>query len=288
MYTNFLPHKTILKKYVQYVLDEDLTYNDLTTELTVEEDREVEAIINFREAGIVCGLPFAREVYNILDPGLNWEELCQEGSEITSNTDAVRIFGSAKAILTGERTALNLIQKASGIATITNKYVKKLTGSTTKLTDTRKTTPGARILEKYSIKVGGAIPHRYNLSDSVLIKDNHIFLAGSISSALRNVKKQLSHTAKVEVETENEGQVKEALEGGADIIMLDNMTPAEVKRMVDLIAGKAITEASGNVSYENLEEFARTGVDYISTSAITIKAPVLDVGMDMRPSVIYL
>jgi nicotinate-nucleotide pyrophosphorylase (carboxylating) len=269
---------------VQYVLKEDLTYNDLTTELVLQEDRDIEVVINFREGGVVCGLPFAREVYRILDDSINWEVLIEEGNIVAPRTDVVRIKGSAKAILTGERTALNLIQKASGVATITKQFVDAIKDTNAKLTDTRKTTPGARLLEKYSIKVGGAYPHRYNLSESVLIKDNHIAFAGSITAAINNIKKGLSHTTKIEVETENEKEVREALSSGVDIIMLDNMPPDLMKKMIALINGKAITEASGNISLKTITAVAQTGIDYISTSAITIKAPVLDVGMDFSTS----
>lgn len=279
---NFLPHKILINDYVNYILKEDLTYNDITTELVVEEDKNVEAIINFRESGVVCGLPFSQAIYNILDPSIQWEVLQSEGKKVQKRTDVVKIRGSAKAILIGERSALNLLQRASGIATITSQYVEKLKDSNARLTDTRKTTPGARILEKYAIRVGGAFPHRYNLSESVLIKDNHIELAGSITEAVKRVKKYISHTTKIEVETENEAQVHEALNAGVDIIMLDNMSADLMKAMVKLINNRAITEASGNVNLENISEISQTGVNYISTSAITIKAPVLDIGMDIK------
>lgn len=276
-----LPHQIIVKDFVQYVLKEDLTYSDITTELIFKEDKEVEAVINFREAGVVCGIPFAKEVYNLLDPEISWKILKAEGESVKANTNIAIIKGSVKSILTGERTVLNILQKASGVATTTNEFVKKITGTKAKVTDTRKTTPGARILEKYSIRIGGAFPHRYNLSDCVLIKDNHIQAAGSITEAVRRVKEAISHTVKIEVETENEAQVKEALAAGVDIIMLDNMPPSEIKRMLKIINGKAITEASGNVNLNTIKEIAETGVDYISTSAITTKSGVLDVGMDI-------
>lgn len=284
----FLPHKLILNNYVRYVLKEDLTYNDITTELIVDDDKTVEVVINYRQEGIVCGLPFAQEVYSILDSSVELEILEPCGKKVKAGTDVAIIKGPAKPILTGERTVLNLLQKASGIATITRSYVDKLEGSNTKLTDTRKTTPGNRILEKYSIRVGGAFPHRYNLSDCILIKDNHIALAGSITEAVKRVKQHCSHTTKIEVETENEDQVKEALEAIVDIIMLDNMPPEQIKIMVEIINKKATTEASGNINFDNIAAYAQTGVDYISTSNITAKAPILDIGMDIRPGIIYL
>lgn len=278
---NFLPHKLILSNYVQYVLKEDLTYNDITTELIVEDNKMSEVKINFREPGVVCGIPFAREVYKMLDESIEWEILVQEGETIPSNTDIALVRGPAKPILTGERTVLNLLQKASGIATITAAYVSQLENTSARLTDTRKTTPGNRVLEKYAIRIGGAFAHRYNLSDSILIKDNHISIAGSITQAVSKAKQYCSHVAKIEVETENKEQVLEALQAGVDIIMLDNMPPALMKEMVDLIGNQAITEASGNVTIDNLKTIAETGVNYISTSAITAKAPILDVGMDI-------
>lgn len=284
----FLPHKLILNNYVQYVLKEDLTYNDITTELIVDDDKIIEVVINFRDEGIVCGLPFAEEAYKILDPSIQWHLLKSGGQKVAPKTDVAIIRGPAKPILTGERTVLNLLQKASGIATITNQYVEKLHDSKTKLTDTRKTTPGDRVLEKYAIRVGGAFPHRYNLSDCILIKDNHIVLAGSIKNAVFKVKEYCSHVTKIEVETENEEEVKEALEAKVDIIMLDNMMPEQVKEMVDLINGRAITEASGNINLDNISEYGKTGVDYISTSKITAKAPILDIGMDIKPETLHL
>ena len=276
----FLPHKLILNSFVQYVLREDLTYNDITTELIVEEGKIAEAVINFRQAGIVCGMPFVSEVYNILNPSVKIDILKDEGEEVIANTNIAVIKGHAKSILTGERTALNILQKASGIATTTNAFIKKLEGTKARLTDTRKTTPGCRILEKYAIKLGGALPHRYNLSDCILIKDNHIAMAGSITEAVRRAKQHCSHTMKIEVETENDQQVKEALDAGADIIMLDNMSIEMTKAMVKLIGNKAIIESSGNVNLDTIEAIAKTGVDCISTSAITTKAPVLDIGLD--------
>lgn len=279
---NFLPHKLILSNYVQYVLKEDLTYNDITTELIVEESKKSEVKINFRESGVVCGIPFAKEVYKLLDDSIEWKILVDEGEKVTANTDIAIIKGPARAILTGERTVLNLLQKASGIATITEQYVSKLEGYSTRLTDTRKTTPGNRILEKYAIQIGGAFPHRYNLSDSILIKDNHISIAGSITDAVSKVKKHCSHVTKIEVETDTKEQVQEALSAGVDIIMLDNMSPELMKEMVQLIDNQAITEASGNINLDNIQAAAATGVTCISTSAITAKAPILDIGMDIN------
>lgn len=279
---SFLPNKIILDNYVRYILNEDITYSDITTDLIVEENKNIAATINFRQEGIVCGLPFAQELYKLLNPDLKWTILKQEGERVSKNTNVATIYGSAKAILTGERSALNLIQKASGIATLTAEYAAKILKTKTRLTDTRKNTPGARILEKYSIRVGGAFPHRYNLSDCVMIKDNHIAIAGSISEAVARVKKYNSHTTKIEVEAENESQVKEALNSQVDIIMLDNMSPQLLKEMVEIINSKVITEASGNINLENIYDIALTGVDYISTSAIVTKAPTLDVGMDIK------
>lgn len=278
----FLPHKLILRDYILYVINEDLTYNDVTSDLILDDKDHMEVIINYRSTGVVCGLPYAQEVYNIIDPTVTWEVLVEEGTVVNPNTDVVKLSGPAKSILTGERTALNILQRASGIATTTAEYVKKLEGTSTRVTDTRKTTPGARLLEKYAVKIGGAYPHRYNLSDCVLIKDNHIQIAGSITEAINRVKKHISHTTKIEVETENKQHVLEALEVGADIIMLDNMTVEETKEMVQLINGRAITESSGNINLQTIRAYAVAGVDYVSTSAINTKAPVLDIGMDVK------
>lgn len=279
---SFLPNKIILGEYIHQVIKEDITYNDITTDLIIDDNQTVEAIINFRQTGLVCGLPFAKEVFNILDSSVEWVLFKNEGEKVSANTDIARLIGNAKSVLTAERTVLNLLQKASGIATITSQYMEKLLSSKTKLTDTRKTTPGARLLEKYAIRIGGAIPHRYNLSDCVLIKDNHIAMAGSITNAVNKIRKNISHTIKIEVETETKNQVLEALENKVDIIMLDNMTVEQMTEMVKLINGSAIVEASGNVNIDMLEEIAKSGVDYISTSAITIKAQVLDIGLDIK------
>ena len=219
-------------------------------------------------------------VFKILSPDVKIKFDCKDGDEIKKGDKLADITGSARCILTGERTALNYVQRMSGIATETNKYMKAIGEHKAKIVDTRKTTPCFRAFEKYSVKVGGGSLHRFNLSDCAMIKDNHIKFSGTLSKAVERLKKNISHAHKIEVECDNIEQVKEAVMCGVDIIMLDNMPVKLMKECVDLISGRAIVEASGNVNLNTIREIAATGVDIISSSAIVAKAPTLDLGLD--------
>ena len=234
-----------------------------------------------RIPGIVAGLPFAQRIFALLGAG-QWTALIQDGQAVAAGTRLAYIDGPGELLLQGERVALNLLQRLSGIATITGELVKiaSLHGST-RITDTRKTTPGLRWFEKYAVRIGGGYNHRWGLYDTVMLKDNHIALAGGIGNAVAEVRKHIGHTLKIEVEVESFPQLQQALDAGAEIIMLDNMTPAQVAEAVAIVAGRAITEASGSINKSNLSEYAATGVDYISIGAITHSATALDIGFDL-------
>ena len=218
-------------------------------------------------------------VFQILDPEAKVEFHCEDGDAVSKGQLLAVVSGNAHAILTGERTALNYLQRMSGIATYTNQVVSLLEGSSIRLLDTRKTTPNMRIFEKYAVRVGGGYNHRYNLSDGVLLKDNHINAAGGVAEAVKAAQEYAPFVRKIEVETETLEMVREAVEAGADIIMLDNMTPEDMKKAVEITAGKAKTECSGNVTRENIENLKKIGVDYISCGALTHSAPILDVSL---------
>lgn len=279
---HYLPHNFILKEHIVNALKEDIGNGDITTDLIVKPGQVLKAVFNTRVEGIFCGAEIIRMVFETLDPQLNVHLLVKDGESICKNQDLAIIEGNARAILSGERIALNFIQKMSAIATLTNKYQQATLPFKAKVTETRKTTPNFRIFEKYAVTVGGGSPHRFGLYDCVMIKDNHIKLAGSIQKAVTLVKNGLSHTKKIEVETENLNEVKEALKAGADIILLDNMTIDEMNEAVKLINNRTLTEASGNVTMETINSVASTGVDLISTSAITSKAASLDIGLDIE------
>ena len=232
-----------------------------------------------KQDGIVCGLDVFRRVFELLDRTSVFETLLADGDEVKKGQLMGTIYGDIRVILSGERTALNYLQRMSGIATLTHEMVTELKGYKTKLLDTRKTTPNMRPFEKYAVKVGGGTNHRYNLSDGILIKDNHIGAAGSITKAVEMAKEYAPFVRKVEVEVESIEQLKEALEAGADIIMLDNMDNATMKQAVELVAGKAETECSGNVTKERLKEIAEIGVDFVSCGALTHSAPIMDVSL---------
>ncbi len=271
----------IVKEHVKNALKEDIGFGDITTDYLVPEDEEITAKLNTRQDGILCGIDIAEIVFKTLSKNIKVEKFFSDGEAIKKGDTLAVIRGNARAILKGERTALNYIQRLSGIATETNKYQKAIGDNKARITDTRKTTPGFRMFEKYAVMTGGARLHRFNLSDCVMIKDNHIQYAGSISKAVAKIRENLSHTHKIEVECDTIEQVKEALEAKADIIMLDNMSCSDMKKCTELIQGNAIVEASGNVTIDNINEIARTGVDVISSSAIVAKAKTLDIALDM-------
>ena len=271
---NFL----IVDEIIRNALKEDGPYGDVTVSSIVSPFERAKADLIAKENGIICGLKVFKRVFEILGE-VEVEFLVKDGDQVNNSMVIGRIIGNAQNILIGERIALNLLQRMSGIATLTNKYVKKLEGLNTKILDTRKTTPNLRALEKYAVKIGGGVNHRFSLSDGILIKDNHIGYAGSIKEAVKLARNTSSFIRKIEIEVETEKQVIEALEAGADIIMLDNMTPNLARDMVKLIDGRAITECSGNVTLDTVLEYGKTGVDYISSGELTHSVKAFDISL---------
>ncbi|WP_340005970.1 carboxylating nicotinate-nucleotide diphosphorylase [Paenibacillus sp. FSL K6-0276] len=266
-------------------LREDVGSGDVTTQMTIPVGHESKGIIHAKEDGIICGIPIAELVFEIVDPTLSFTALVEEGQAVTKGTVIIEVEGSTHAILTGERLALNLMQRLSGVASRTASFVQALDGLPTRLVDTRKTTPGHRMLEKYAVRIGGGFNHRFGLYDAVMIKDNHIKGAGGIRQAVGRARKNIPHTMSIEVETENLEQVEEALVAGADIIMLDNMSNDMMKEAVSRIKSKAPhvkTEASGNVSLETVRGIAETGVDVISVGRLTYSFSSLDISLDLN------
>lgn len=274
-------HNLLIEDHVKSALKEDIGFGDITTDFLASETDILFGSLNTRENGVLCGSKIFEKVFKILSDEVEIKFHFNDGDFIVSGDKIADIKGPARFILTGERTALNYIQRLSGIATETNKYVKAISAYPAKIVDTRKTTPNFRIFEKYAVKIGGGALHRFNLSDCAMIKDNHIRLAGTITKAVGKLRASLSHAHKIEVECDTLEQVKEAIACGADIIMLDNMSLDEMKTAVEFINKRAIIEASGGVNLESLIKIAQTGVDIISTSAIVSKAPTLDLGLDI-------
>ena len=274
-------NKFFIEEHVKKALEEDIGFGDITTDYLTKEEDMLSCALNTRTDGIFCGKTVFETVFRILSPEINIKFYFNDGEVIKKGDKIAEIQGPAKYILMGERTALNYIQRMSGIATETNRYQKAIGEYKAKIVDTRKTTPCFRAFEKYAVKAGGGSLHRFNLSDCAMIKDNHIKFAGTLTKAVEQLKKHISHAHKIEVECDTKEQVIEALNCGVDIIMLDNMSVELMKDCVELINGKAIVEASGNVSLQTVREIASTGVDIISSSAIVAKAPTLDLGLDM-------
>lgn len=272
----------LIDKYVLSALEEDIGFGDITTDNLATEDDVLEAKLNTRSDGIVCGLKVFERVFKNLSDDVEIKFYFKDGDRIKAGDTIAKLKGSASAILKGERTALNFAQRMSGIATETRKYQDAIgEGLKARISDTRKTTPNFRVFEKYAVYVGGACIHRFNLADCAMIKDNHMKLAGSLTKAVEKIRKNISHTHKIEVECDTLEQVKEAVDCSADIIMLDNMSCETMKKAVELIDGKAIVEASGNVNMSTVHAIAEVGVDIISSSAIVAKAPTLDLALDM-------
>ncbi|MBQ3641447.1 carboxylating nicotinate-nucleotide diphosphorylase [bacterium] len=271
----------IVEEHIKNALKEDIGFGDITTDYLVPEGEKIIARLNTRQDGILCGIDIFEKVFKVLSDDVKVTKYFKDGDRIKKGDTVAILEGSAGAILTGERTALNYIQRLSGIATETDKYQKAIGNNKARITDTRKTTPNFRMFEKYAVSIGGARLHRFNLSDCVMIKDNHIKFAGSLTNAVNIIRKNLSHTHKIEVECDTLEQVKEAVSCGSDIIMLDNMDCDLMKQCVEIIGNSAIIEASGNVTLENIEKIAATGVDVISSSAIVAKAKTLDLALDM-------
>ena len=264
---------------IRMALAEDITSEDISTNAVMREAKQGEVDLICKEDGIIAGLSVFKRVFTLLDADTEITFFCQDGDEVKQGQKMGVVRGDIRVLLSGERTALNYLQRMSGIATYTNSITKLLAGSKTKLLDTRKTTPNNRIFEKYAVKAGGGYNHRYNLSDGVLLKDNHIGAAGSVRKAVEMARDYAPFVRKIEVETENLDMVREAVEAGADIIMLDNMTPEQMKEAVKIIDGRAKTECSGNVTKENIDRLINIGVDYISSGALTHSAPIMDISL---------
>lgn len=276
--------KINVDNYLWNTLREDITSEDVSTNAVMPEDKQGKAELICKQDGIICGLDIFARVFELLDSNANFSSYYKDGDSVKKGELIGVIYGDIKALLSGERTALNYLQRMSGIATITREYAKELEGTSTTLLDTRKTTPNMRPFEKYAVTVGGATNHRYNLSDGVLLKDNHIGAAGSITKAISMTKRYAPFVRKIEIETETLEQVKEAIEAGADIIMLDNMDNETMKKAVELIGGRAQTECSGNVTKERLKEIAAVGVDFVSCGALTHSAPIMDLSLkNLKP-----
>ena len=276
---NEITMKLVADKLIMQALEEDITGEDITTNAVMRERREGEVELICKEDGIIAGLWVFERVFTLLDPSTTVTLFVKDGDEVKKGQKMGVVTGDIRVLLSGERTALNYLQRMSGIATYTRSVAKLLEGTKTKLLDTRKTTPNMRIFEKYAVRTGGGYNHRYNLSDGVLLKDNHIGAAGSVKKAVELAREYAPFVRKIEVETETLEMVKEAVEAGADIIMLDNMSLEMMKEAVDYIDGRASTECSGNVTKENAAQLAAAGVDYISSGALTHSAPILDISL---------
>ncbi len=274
-----------LEGQIHLWLEEDIGSGDITTMTTIPEDRQGVGIIHVKEDGILAGIPVAEAVFRVVDPSLSFRAVRQDGERIMKGTVLAEVHGSIRSILLGERLALNLMQRLSGIATRTREYVDVLDGLPTRLVDTRKTTPGHRTLEKYAVRVGGGHNHRFGLYDAVMIKDNHIKGAGGITQAVAAARSQIPHTMKIEVEVEGFAQLEEAMAADADIIMLDNMKPADMSQAVGILKANKphiLVEASGNVNLSTIRGIAETGVDVISVGRLTYSVQALDISLDLN------
>jgi nicotinate-nucleotide pyrophosphorylase (carboxylating) len=276
---NGVTMKINIDDYILNTLKEDITSEDVSTNAVMPYDKQGKADLICKQDGIICGLDVFERTFKLLDESSKFVKNFNDGDMVHKGDLIGVIYGDVKAILSGERTALNYLQRMSGIATITREYMNELKGYKTVLLDTRKTTPNMRLFEKHAVKVGGATNHRYNLSDGVLLKDNHIGAAGSITKAIQMAKAYAPFVRKIEIETETLEQVQEAVDAGADIIMLDNMDNDTMRKALEIINGSAKTECSGNVTKERLKEIAEIGVDFVSCGALTHSAPIMDISL---------
>lgn len=282
---NPITMQLVADKYIRLALEEDIHSEDVSTNAVMPEYKPGEVQLICKEDGIIAGLPVFERVFTLLDENtkVTFQEkdgkVIRDGDKVEKGQLLAVVTGDIRVLLSGERTALNYLQRMSGIATYTHTVSELLSGTKTKLLDTRKTTPCMRIFEKYAVKAGGGCNHRYNLSDGVLLKDNHIDAAGGVKKAVLAAKEYAPFVRKIEVETENLDMVKEAVEAGADIIMLDNMTPKMMAEAIRIIDGRAETECSGNITKENIKTITELGVDYVSSGALTHSAPILDISL---------
>ena len=276
---NEITMKMQADQLIRMALQEDITSEDVSTNAVMPTATKGTVELIAKEDGVIAGLDIYARVFTILDEKTEIDFYCKDGDEVKKGELMATVTGDTRVLLSGERVALNYLQRMSGIATYTRQVAKLLEGSKVTLLDTRKTTPNCRVFEKYAVRVGGGCNHRYNLSDGVLLKDNHIGAAGSVTKAVQMAKAYAPFVRKIEIEVETLEQVKEAVEAGADIIMLDNMTPEVMKQAVELIDGRAQTECSGNITKENIQKIREIGVDFVSSGALTHSAPILDISM---------
>ncbi|MFY9610415.1 MAG: carboxylating nicotinate-nucleotide diphosphorylase [Blastocatellia bacterium] len=278
-----------LRRLVARALEEDLGRGDVTSDLLIPSGAAARAVFRSRSHGVIAGLDVVAMVFDVVDARVHFAASIPDGAAVVSAQEIGVVTGAARSVLRGERVALNFLQRLSGIATLTSRYVEGVRGTRARIVDTRKTTPGLRSLEKYAVRAGGGFNHRRDLSDAMLIKDNHLAVMAalgiSLGEAIGKARESLPHTLKIEVEVDRFDQIPEALAAGADIILLDNMTTEDLKRAVKLIDGRAVTEASGGVSLATISEIAATGVDVISVGALTHSAPALDIGLDFEASI---
>lgn len=273
-----------VEQIITLALNEDIGTGDITTLSTIPEDKTATGRFVAKEDMIICGIDLAKHIFGRVDPSIAMKANFKDGDAVKKGDVIAVVSGNAQNVLTGERTALNFMQRLTGIATRTHASVAEVAGTNAKITDTRKTTPGLRVLEKYAVRVGGGTNHRFNLADGVLIKDNHIAVSGGIKNAVKNARAVIPHTLKIEVEVETKEQLAEALDAGADIIMLDNMSNDLMRECVGIVAGRALVEASGNMGEKSLREVAETGVDIISIGALTHTVKAADISLKIQIS----
>ena len=280
------PMSLDLERIVDTALEEDLGHGDITTQSLLPPNIQGAGVILVKEHGIVAGVEIASAIFKRLDQQVRVDVLSTDGIWVEPGTHICRIEGNLSAILAGERVALNFLQRLSGVATETAKFVEKVAGTKARIIDTRKTTPGLRLLEKYAVRVAGGFNHRFNLSDAILIKDNHLAalrsIEGNLRTAIESAKKNAPHGMKIQLEVENFGEAKDAIEAGVDSLLLDNMHPTEMQKVVEQFGDKVFMEASGGITLENVEEVAETGVDVISIGALTHSSPALDISLDLE------
>ena len=276
---NSITMQLVADKFIRLALEEDINSEDVSTNAVMPESRMGEVDLICKQDGVIAGLPVFERVFYLLDPETKVVFDVKDGDEVKKGQHLATVKGDVRVLLSGERTALNYLQRMSGIATYTRSVASLLEGSGTTLLDTRKTTPCMRVFEKYAVKVGGGSNHRYNLSDGVMLKDNHIDAAGGVKEAIAAAKAYAPFVRKIEVETENLDMVREAVEAGADIIMLDNMTTEQMREAVKIIDGRAQTECSGNITKENISRIKELGIDFVSSGALTHSAPILDISL---------
>lgn len=276
-----IPHFQ-LADFVKAALLEDIRSGDITTNTLIPAQATTIALMRFRESGVVCGLEAAKAAFQLLDPDISLNGLLDDGNTVTAGEVVLEMRGNARAILTAERVALNIVQHLSGIASATAEYVNAVAGTKARIVEIRKTTPGLRLLEKYAVRCGGGHNHRYALDDMILIKDNHIVLCGGVQAAITKARQNVGHSIKIEVECDTLEQVQQALQAGAELILLDNMPPAKLREAVGLVNGKALCEASGGINLQTVRGVAESGVDIISVGALTHSVRALDVGLDIE------